>query len=93
MIEKRTWKPYFQLMKDGIKNVEVRLADFPLKEGDEILFREYDQTKLEYTGREIIKKVKHLFKVNFTDFNKFVEIYKVGHYLIEFDTEPDPAGR
>ena len=33
MIEKKTWMDLFQLMKDGVKNVEVRLADFPLKGG------------------------------------------------------------
>lgn len=42
MIEKKTWKPFFQLMKDGIKNVEVRLADFKVSEGDIIVFKLWD---------------------------------------------------
>lgn len=73
-------------MLDGKKNVEIRLADFEINAGDEILFREWDQTKHEYTGREFKKRVKVLFKVRFTDFNSIEEIKQHGHYVMELES-------
>jgi len=77
--------PIFQWMLDNKKNVEVRLADFPLEEGNKIKFREYDQYKGQYTGREFTRKVKFLCKVNFTDFNSIDEILKHGHYVMDLE--------
>jgi len=86
MIEKRTWMPYYQLMLDEEKNCEVRIADFPIKEGEEILFREWDQKKGRYTGRSMRRRVKRVFHARFTDFNSIAEILQYGHYIMELES-------
>jgi len=89
MIEKKTWMPFFQWMKMGRKKMELRIADFPLEEGDTITFREYDQFLKVYTGRTLKKRVKTLFKIRLTDFNTIEEIKKHGHYLMELEDEEE----
>ena len=84
-IPKKTWPDFFELMISGKKNVDVRLADFDLKEGDEILFREYCPKSRKYTGRSILRKVKNLVFVNFSQFNTVGEILGKGHYIMEFE--------
>ena len=37
---KKTWLDYFQMLKDGKKNFDIRLADFEAKEGDSLIFEE-----------------------------------------------------
>ncbi|MBU0530778.1 MAG: DUF3850 domain-containing protein [Nanoarchaeota archaeon] len=38
-IRKKTWPDIFQRVLEGKKNVEVRLADFEIKEGDVLYLR------------------------------------------------------
>jgi len=83
-IKKKVWPQYFQLLLDGKKNFDIRLADFNLKEGDIIVYEEYDPNTKKYSGRSLKKQVKSLRKFNVTDFNSIEEIEKYGHYAIEF---------
>lgn len=84
-IEKKTWPRFFKLMLDGKKNVDVRLADFKLVDGDEILFREYDPRTKKYTGRSIVRRVKNHEHVNFSGFNTIDEIHRLGHWIMELE--------
>ncbi len=59
-IEKKVWPEYFQLILDGKKSFELRLADFDIKEGDILVLKEWDNHKKEYTGREIEKEVTYI---------------------------------
>ncbi len=86
-IKKKCWSALFQKILDGKKNVDVRLADFDVKEGDVLIFEEYDNEKKEYTGRKIEKKVKNVNKVNFADFNSVEDIKKFGHWVMELEDE------
>ena len=52
-IKKKCWPDYFQQIMNGKKNVEVRLADFELKDGDVLILEEYDPDTSTYTGRKI----------------------------------------
>jgi ASC-1-like (ASCH) protein len=82
-IKKKTWKKYFQLMVDGKKDTDIRLADFEISVGDQIMFEEYDPDKEEYTDRVLIKKVKNLNWVQLYEFHTPLEIKKRGHWIIE----------
>jgi len=84
-IKKKTWPELFRKISEGKKTTDVRLADFDLKEGDTIIFEEYEPKNKKYTGRKLIKKVKNLNKIKLTDFNNIDEIIKHGHYIIELE--------
>ena len=84
-IKKKTWPELFQKMLENKKTVDLRLADFDLKEGDIIIFEEYNPITKKYTGRKLTKKVKNLNKINLTKFNPVEEIIKYGHYVIELE--------
>ena len=58
-IEKKIWPEYFELIKQGKKKYESRLADFDVDVGDTLVLREWDPETKEYTGRELKKKVTH----------------------------------
>ena len=83
-IKKKCWPQFFQLLLDGKKTFDFRLADFELKDGDLVIYEEYDPKSKKYTGRNLRKEVKNLRKFKVTDFNSIKDIEKYGHYAIEF---------
>lgn len=82
-IEKKIWPEYFELVRKGEKKVELRLADFDLKEGDILVLREWDPKTKQFTGRKIEKEAKSVMKINPIRFHKTEEIEKYGFYLTE----------
>jgi len=84
-IKKKSWPAQFQLMVEGKKTADVRLADFKINEGDTLILEEYDPVKKSYTGRVIKKRVKNVNKVRLTGFNKNEDIIKYGHWIIELE--------
>ena len=54
--------PWYQWIVEGQKHYEMRLADWQCNAGDELLLKEWDQEKNEYTGREMIKKVQRVMR-------------------------------
>lgn len=61
--ELKIWPEYFQAVKAGTKNFELRRNDRDFKVGDIINLKEYDATKAEYTGREILnKKIEYILE-------------------------------
>lgn len=50
---------YFNDVKNGIKNFEIRKNDRDYKVGDTLLLREWDN---KYTGREITRKIDYIHK-------------------------------
>lgn len=84
-IKKKTWPEYFNLVKNGKKKVDIRLADFPINEGDILVLEEYDPEKEEYTGREIKKKVKSIIKFNPTRMHRIEDIKEFGFYIIDME--------
>ena len=83
-IKKKCWPQSFQLVLEGKKNFDLRLADFDLKEGDTIVYEEWDPKTKKYSGRKLTKVVKNLRKFKATEFNSIQDIEKYGHYAIEF---------
>lgn len=84
-IKKKTWPELFNKILESKKNSDVRLADFDLKEGDILVFEEYNPKTKKYTGRTIKKKVKNLTKLNLTDFSSYEDFKKYGHWLIDLE--------
>lgn len=88
IIEKKVWPEYFELIDQGKKNFELRLADFDCKEGDELLLKEWDPQKREYTGREMVKKVTCVLKMkDVPPFFTKEEIDQYGYQIISFRPE------
>ena len=87
MIEKKFWPETYELFASGKRKLELRLADFDLKEGDVILAREWDPKTKEYTGRTKELKVKKA-EQSIKDPLKFWPIEKIqekGFLIIEFE--------
>jgi len=63
IIKKKILPKYFELVKSGKKKLELRLADFKIREGDVLILEEWDPKKKEYTSKEIKKKSKIYFKI------------------------------
>ncbi len=81
-IEKKSWPAYFEAIKRGGKNFEIRLADFKLSVGDVLLLKEWDPKTRQYTGRSLRKKVTYLLKTKDLKFHKPKEIKKYGYYVV-----------
>jgi hypothetical protein len=82
-VKKKVWPEYFQLILNGTKKFELRMADFDIKEGDVLVLEEYDPETNTYTGRRIKKKAKSIIKFNPTRMHRVEEIKKFGFYIIE----------
>jgi len=83
-IEKKVWPDYFQMIVDGVKTYELRLADFECKPGDTLILREWDPKTKEYTGRVIEKKVTYVGKTKNIAFWPKEDIEKFGFQIISF---------
>lgn len=83
-IEKKVWPEFFQKIVKGTKNFELRLADFAVQEGDELVLKEWDPKIKAYTGREVIKKVTYVLKTKDLTFWSQEEINKHGLQIIAF---------
>ena len=66
-IRKKCWPDLFEKVKAGKKNVDVRLADFDVKEGDTLVLEEFDPKTSLYTGRKLTKRVRNVNKVQLLD--------------------------
>lgn len=84
-IHKKVWLDLFRLLQTKRKNVEIRLADFKLRQGDVLVLEEWNPKTRKYTGRSVERKVGMLLKFNLTKWNPIADIKKFGHYLIWLD--------
>ena len=84
-IEKKVWPEYFQLILEGKKKFELRLADFECKPGDVLVLREWDPKTGGYTGRAAEKRVGYVFKTKGAMFWPKEEVEKHGLQIISFD--------
>jgi len=84
-IEKKVWPPYFQLILDGKKHYELRLADWQCNPGDILVLKEWDPSAQEYTGREIEKEVTYVGKTKGTPYWSKEDVEKYGFQIISFN--------
>ena len=83
VIEKKIWPEFFRQVKARRKNVEIRLADFRLKQGDTLLLREWDPKRKRYTGRSLRRRVRAVHRIDMTKFHSTATLKKYGLYAIE----------
>ncbi len=55
----KCWPIYYESLRSGIKNFEVRKDDRNYKEGDKLVIGEYDPEKCNYSGSYIIKEITY----------------------------------
>jgi len=84
VVKKKSWPEYFRLIQNG-KKIEIRLADFNLNEGDNLILEEFDPETDTYTGEKIEKKAKTVIKFNPTRMHRPEDIKKFGFYIIEME--------
>jgi ASC-1-like (ASCH) protein len=83
-IEKKIWPKPFNMIVQGKKRSEVRLADFKASTGDNFLLREWNPRAKKYTGRELKFKVGSIVKVkNMEKYYSKEDIKKYGFLVIE----------
>jgi hypothetical protein len=82
-VRKKCWPEFFELVASGKKSSEIRLADFDLEAGDVLVLEEWDPKTGSYTGREIRKSVKSVFKTDVSSMHSAEEIMSNGFYIIE----------
>jgi len=60
--ELKTWKEFFVMVFCGSKNFELRKNDRDFKLCDELLLKEWDNEKQEYTGRILHRRIDYILK-------------------------------
>lgn len=84
-VEKKILPEYFELVLNGKKKYDFRLADFDIKEGDILVLKEWDKEKQSFTGREIEKNVLYIGKTKGDTTWSQADIDKYGHQIISFE--------
>ena len=86
VVEKKLLPEFFDPIVSGKKKYELRLADFDIKEGDELRLREWNPEKKEYTGREVTKKVTYVRKFDVEKlYWSLEEIKEKGLYILSIE--------
>ena len=82
IIVKKIITKYFEDIKNGIKNFELRLANFDIKPGDTLILKEVNPETKELTGREIKREVTYVLKTKNIHFWPKEEVDKYGYQII-----------
>lgn len=83
---KKTISPqWYELIKSGKKQFELRVADFDIKEGDTLILVEHDPITKKPTGRTIEKKAGYVLKFPLDKFGQKDLIEKHGLYVIQLE--------
>lgn len=85
VMRKKIWPEFFQLVLDGKKKCELRLADFECKPGDILVLEEWNPKTSRYTDRKIEKKVTHVVKTKNVKFWPKEDIGKFGFQMISIE--------
>ena len=83
IIKKKIWPEYFELVKAGKKNFELRLNDFEANEGDTLILEEWNPETKEYTGRKMEKEIGYVLKFKLDDFGQKKEIEEKGLQVLQ----------
>lgn len=87
-IIKKIDKEWLDLIIDGKKKFELRLADFEIEEGDILRLEEWIGTGIDKkpTGRFIEKTITYARKVDLDEWiKKQPELIESGMYVLQFD--------
>jgi hypothetical protein len=81
-IHKKTWPKYFQMVADGTKTFDFRLADFDCQPGDVLVMEEWDPKTRQYTGRVLRKDVVSVIRQKDLEVWPEQEAKKHGYFII-----------
>ena len=76
------WPESYDLVLSGDKTYDLRLADWNVKQGDVILFQEWDPETKRYTGREMSKTVGYVGRTKDWEVWAKDDIEKYGYQII-----------
>lgn len=82
-IKKKCWPEWFEKFQSGERTMEVRLADFSLREGDELVMQEYDPKTKQYSGRELSFVCSRVEKTTPLTFYTLDDLQKYGMYIVD----------
>lgn len=85
IIKKKTWPEIFELVSSGKKKFDLRMNDFGIKEGDTLVFEEWNPKTKKYTGRKIEKRVSYILKFKLNDFGQEEQIKEKGLIVIQIE--------
>jgi hypothetical protein len=89
-IQKKVWPEFYQLILDGKKNFELRLANFTCRPGDILVLQEWDPEADEPTGRLLEKEVTYVLRTKKWKFWSQEDLDEFGLQIISFkDVEAD----
>lgn len=60
--ELKTCPIFFKPTFKGLKDFEFRLNDRGYKKGDYLILKEWDPKTQSYSGRQVTRKIKHIFE-------------------------------
>jgi hypothetical protein len=84
-IEKKIWPEYFELISNGSKKFELRLADWECNPGDILLLKEWDPKTKEYTGKVLEKTVGYVLKTKNVNLFPSEDVEKFGYQIISLE--------
>lgn len=76
----KTWPEYFQALKSGIKDFEVRSNDREFNIGDTVICEEYNPETKQYTGDQLTFTIK--YKACWSDDVIMGTALKVGYCIL-----------
>jgi len=82
---KKTWPDHFEDILRDRKRFDIRLADFDVREGNTIVFEEWDPEKNAYTGRTITKKISYFVKTKELIYWSEEEIQRYGYQIMQLE--------
>ena len=85
IIRKKSWPKDFELINNGRKKFEIRLADFEVEAGDTFVLEEWNPDNKEYTGRSIERKVDYVYPFRLDQYGQKKEIEEKGVNVIQFE--------
>lgn len=81
-IVKKMWPESYEKVRTGDKTYDIRLADWEIKQGDVIIFQEWNPETKKYTGREMRKNVGYVGKTKDWEVWPKEDIEKYGYQVI-----------
>jgi len=88
-IQKKILPEYFDLIEQGQKTYELRLADWDCETGDTLILIEIDATTKQPTGRSMKRTVGYVGKTKDLDFWTKEEIDQHGYQIISLLPEDE----
>ncbi len=84
-ITKKMWPEEFEAVISGKKKIDIRVADFDIKEGDTLILEEWNPGAKKYTGRKIEKKIGSVVKFKIDSYGQRELIETEGLYAIQLE--------